>query len=147
MHAFIIGEHGDSEIAAWSSVNISGVPINKFCERRNLVNYEESLLKIAKDVKNSAYKIIAKKKATYYGIAMSVKRICETIVRDEKSILSISSMMNGEYDIKGIALSMPSIVGINGFETRIPIQLNKKEISKLKSSAKILKDILFKNGI
>ena len=147
VHAFIIGEHGDSEIPAWSGVNISGVPLNKFCEMRGNCNQNCEMKRIADDVKNSAYEIISKKKATYYGIAMSVKRICEAIVRDEKSILPISSMMNGEYGIEGLALSMPAIVGKDGFETHVPIQLNEQEISALKSSAETLKQILQENQI
>ena len=90
VHAFIIGEHGDSEIAAWSSANVSGIPLNNFCEMRGHFHHQEAMEKIAENVKNSAYEIIEKKRATYYGIAMSVKRICEAIVRDEKSILPVS---------------------------------------------------------
>ncbi len=142
VHAFIIGEHGDSEIAAWSGVNISGVPINKFCEMRGHCDHTDNMKRIAEDVKNSAYEIIKKKKATYYGVAMAVKRICEAIIRDEKSILSVSSMMHGEYGIKDISLSMPAIVGKDGFETRVPIQLSEDEISNLQKSAKTLTDIL-----
>mgnify|MGYP000033116372 CR=1 FL=1 len=142
VHAFIIGEHGDSEIAAFSSANISGIPLKNFCEMRGHYNHEADTDEIAQKVRNSAYEIISRKKATYYGIAMSVKRICEAIVRDEKSILPISSMMNGEYGITDIALSLPAIVGKNGVETKVPIQLNENETAKLLESAKCLKDIL-----
>ena len=142
VHAFIIGEHGDSEIAAFSSANISGIPLKNFCEMRGHYNHEADTDEIAQKVRNSAYEIISRKKATYYGIAMSVKRICEAIVRDEKSILPISSMMNGEYGINDIALSLPAIVGKNGVETKVPIQLNENESAKLLESAKCLKDIL-----
>lgn len=147
VHAFIIGEHGDSEIAAWSSANVSGIPLNLFCEMRGHFNHEEAMKKIAADVKNSAYEIIAKKRATYFGVAMAVKRICEAIIRDEKSILSVSSMMHGEYDIEGIALSMPAIVSRNGIETHVPIQLNDSEIRRLQHSARTLRDILAENNI
>ena len=119
VHSFIIGEHGDSEIVAWSSTNVSGIPVNDFCELRGHFNHEEAMHRIADDVKNSAYDIIEKKGATYYGIAMSVKRICECIMRDEKSILPISSMMHGEYGISDICLSMPTVVGREGVETRV----------------------------
>ena len=97
VHSFIIGEHGDSEIAAWSSTNVSGIPLNTFCEMRGHYNHDAAMDRIAEEVKNSAYDIISKKQATYYGIAMSVKRICECIIRNERSILPISSMMHGEY--------------------------------------------------
>jgi len=147
VHAFIIGEHGDSEIAAWSSANVSGIPLNNFCEMRGHFNHDESMERIANDVKNSAYEIISKKHATYYGIAMSVKRICEAIIRDEKSIMPISSMMHGEYDIDGISLSMPAIVGKHGVENHVPIQLNEDEIKNLQKSAQTLKDILKQNDI
>ena len=75
VHAFIIGEHGDSEIAAWSSANVSGIPLHKFCEMRGHFNHKDATKRIAENVKNSAYEIIEKKKATYYGVAMAVKRI------------------------------------------------------------------------
>ena len=145
VHAFIIGEHGDSEIAAWSSANISGIPLHNFCEMRGHFNHEEATKKIAEDVKNSAYEIISRKKATYYGIAMAVKRICEAIARDEKSILPISSMLHGQHGIEGISLSMPAIVGKDGVETLVPIQLNDEEVSKLRLSAKTLQDTLNQN--
>ena len=147
VHAFIIGEHGDSEIAAFSSANISGIKLDDFCEMRNHFNHEEAREEIAKKVKNSAYEIISKKKATYYGIAMAVKRICEAIVRDEKSILPISAMMHGEYGISDVALSMPAIIGKNGMETHVPIKLDEEEENKLKQSAEILKKILAENDI
>ena len=141
VHSFIIGEHGDSEIAAWSSTKVSGIPLDNFCEMRGHFNHEASMQKIAESVKNSAYEIIAKKQATYYGIAMSVKRICECIIRNEKSILPVSSMMHGEYGIEGIALSMPAIVGLDGVETHVPISLNEEEQNRLKESARTLKQV------
>ncbi len=110
VHAYILGEHGDSEIVVWSSADVSGIPINRFCELRGHYNHEAAMERIGENVKNSAYEIIAKKRATYYGIAMSVKRICEAIVRDEKSILPVSGMLHGEYDISNVVLSMPAIV-------------------------------------
>lgn len=141
VHSFIIGEHGDSEIVAWSSTNVSGIPVNDFCELRGHFNHEEAMHRIADDVKNSAYDIIEKKGATYYGIAMSVKRICECIMRDEKSILPISSMMHGEYGISDICLSMPTVVGREGVETRVPILLNEQEESALSASAEQLSKV------
>ena len=141
IHAFIIGEHGDSEIAAWSSANVSGVPLHKFCEMRGHFDHDNATEKIAEGVKNSAYEIINKKKATYYGIAMSVKRICEAIVRDEKSVLPVSSIQNTE-EINGVALSMPAIVGKNGVEDLVPIELSDEEKAALKRSADTLKAVL-----
>ncbi len=142
VHAFIIGEHGDSEIVAWHSANVSGVPLNKFCEMRGFYEHERAMERIASSVKNSAYEIIEKKKATYYGIAMSVKRICEAIVRDEKSILPVSFMHHGEYGIDSVALSLPAVVGKDGIETAVPIQLSPEELLELQKSARALKDVI-----
>ena len=147
IHAFIIGEHGDSEIAAWSSANISGIKVSDFCEMRGHYHHDENTKLIAESVKNSAYEIIEKKHATYYGIAMAVKRICEVIIRDEKSILPISSMMHGEYGIDDVVLSMPAVVGKNGVETTVPIDLNEEEQVKLRESAETLKRILKEDTI
>ena len=141
IHAFIIGEHGDSEIAAWSSANVSGIPIHDICEMRGFYNHEDAMKEIAESVKNSAYEIIAKKKATYYGIAMSVRRICEAIVRNEKSILPVSTMLHGQYGIEDVVLSMPAIVGSDGVETTVPIDLDREEQEKLKASARALAQI------
>ncbi len=142
VHAYIIGEHGDSEIAVWSSANVSGIALDDFCEMRGHYNHDKSQENIAEKVKNSAYEIIAKKRATYYGVAMAVKRICEAIIRDEKSILPISSMMHGEFGIDDVVLSMPSIVGANGIETKVPISLSDEEKVNLKKSADTLRSIL-----
>ena len=138
IHAFIIGEHGDSEIAAWSSANVSGIPIHDICEMRGFYHHEDAMREIAETVINSAYEIIAKKKATYYGIAMSVRRICEAIVRNEKSILPLSVMLHGQYGLENVVLSMPAIVGSEGVETTVPIELNREEQEKLKQSAQAL---------
>ncbi len=142
VHAFIVGEHGDSEFAAWSSANISGVPLSDFCEMRGHYHHEQSQENILESVKNSAYEIISKKHATYYGIAMSVKRICEAIVHDEKSILPVSVLMEGEYGLNDVCLSMPAIVGADGFEQHVPIPLSKEEQEELAKSAKALREVI-----
>ena len=142
VHAFIIGEHGDSEMVAWSSANVSGIPLQKFCEMRGHFDHADAMKEIGEEVKNSAYEIIEKKKATYYGIAMSVKRILEAIVRDEKSILPVSGLQHGNYGLSDIAISMPAIVGKDGIETHVPIQLNPEETEALKKSAETLKNVL-----
>ena len=142
VHAFIIGEHGDSEIAAWSSANVSGIPIHDFCEMRGHFEHEKAMKEIAENVKNSAYEIIEKKGATYYGIAMSVRRICEAIVRDEKTILPVSSIQHENHGISDVALSMPAIVGKDGVEGTVPISLNEDEEKALKVSADTLKGVI-----
>ena len=149
VHAFIVGEHGDSEIAAWSSANVSGVPLKDFCKIRSDIDsnmLKEATQEIAERVKNSAYEIIERKHATYYGIAMATKRICEAIVRDEKSVLPISSMMHGEYGLTDVVLSMPAIVGENGVEHVVPVSLDEEEQKRLWNSAQVLKEIQKKEG-
>ena len=141
VHAFSIGEHGDSELAAWSNARIGGLKVNDFCELRGHFNHEQSMKKIFENVRNSAYEIIERKHATYYGIAMAVKRICEAIVRNEKSILPVSSLMTGEYGLNDVVLSIPAVVDETGVQKVIPIELNDEELTKLKDSANILKDI------
>lgn len=141
IHAFIIGEHGDSELAAWSSANVSGIPLEKVCEMRGHFNHEESNERIYESVKQSAYEIIERKKATYFGVAMAVRRICEAIIRDEKSILPVTNMMHGEYGLENIMISMPAIIGANGVERTMPIALDEDEMEKLQSSAKVLKQV------
>ncbi len=142
VHAFIIGEHGDSEVVAWSSANVSGIELSDFCEMRGHFSHREHTDEIAKKVKNSAYEIIERKKATYYGIAMSIKRICEVIMRDEKSILPVSHLVHNVYGIDDIVLSMPAIVGSGGVESDVPIELNGEEALKLKASAESLKNVI-----
>lgn len=141
VHAFIIGEHGDSEIVAWSSANVSGVPLHDFCEMRGHFKHEESMIAIAESVKNSAYEIIQKKQATYYGIAMTIRRICEAIIRDEESILPVSVALHGDFGLDGVTLSMPAIVGKSGIETLVPIKLSAEEQAKLSASAETLKKV------
>ena len=141
VYAYIIGEHGDSEIAVWSSANVSGVPLNDFCELRGHFDHIASMKRIAENVKNSAYEIIEKKGATYYGIAMSVRRILEAIVRDEKSILPVSCLQHDNHGISDITISMPAIVGRNGVEGTVPISLSEEEISALKASAETLRKV------
>ncbi len=138
VHAFIIGEHGDSELAAWSNANVSGVRLSDFCEMRGHFLHEESENRIYEKVKNSAYEIIERKQATYYGIAMAVKRICECIIRNEQSILPVSSMMHGIYGMEDVVISMPAVVGKDGVEDVIPISLDEEEQEQLKKSASIL---------
>lgn len=143
VHAFILGEHGDSEIAAFSSANVSGIELKKFCDFACKTDkHEEAMKEIAEDVKLSAYEIIKKKGATYYGIAMSVRRICEAIILDQKSILPISCLQNGKNGIENVVLSMPMIVGKHGAERSVEISLSEEERRAIKSSANMLKGII-----
>ena len=142
VHARILGEHGDSELIAWSSAHVAGIPLEDFYNMRvSDGSYDEFRRETSDLVKNSAYEIIKKKHATYYGIAMAVHRICGAVVRDEKSVLSVSNYMQGEYGISDIALSTPCVVGADGIEVRMPPSLNYREQEQMKASAQTLQDV------
>ena len=142
IHARIIGEHGDSELAVWSLANISGIHIDDFFRLRGFSNPEEMRTNIENTVRNSAYEIIERKKATYFGIAPSVTRICEAIIRDEKSIMTVSNFLPKLGDIDDVVMSMPAIIGSSGVEFQIPLSLSETEAQHLYASAQTLKNTL-----
>ena len=140
-HTYIIGEHGDSEVAAWSITNIAGMSMKSFFEHYGKCT-DEDLQAMYSEVKNSAYEIIQKKGATYYAIATAVARIVECISGGENSVLTISSVLNGEYGIEDISLSVPTQVSGYGVERILDVPFNEIELQGLRSSAKTLKDSL-----
>ncbi len=145
-HTYIIGEHGDSEVAAWSVTNIGGMSMNEFCRftgKCNLKDLDEMYMR----VKNSAYEIINKKGATYYAIATAVSRICECIAGDENSILTVSSIFDGQYGIKDVALSVPTKLGGDGVENIMEVPFSKEELKGLLSSAETLKSLIKEIGL
>lgn len=142
VHAYIIGEHGDSELAVWSGANVSGIGVNDFCELRGHYDHEGAMDRIYRQVRDSAYEIIERKGATYYGVAMAVARIAECIVRNEHSVLPVSSLMQGEYGMDDICISVPTIVSQDGAEQVLEIPLSEEEKEKLLQSAKELHEVL-----
>ena len=142
VHSYIIGEHGDSEVAVWSSASIGSVLIDDFCEMRGHKAHPETRARIAEEVRNSAYEIIKRKGSTYYGIASAVTRICECILRDEHSILPISSFICGHFGLKDVCMSVPTILGEKGVEKILDIKLNAEEEEQLAHSYTTLKEIL-----
>lgn len=141
VHTFIIGEHGDSELPVWSSANVSGVDLNRFCESCHSSCNLSSLQNLFDDVKNSAYKIIEGKGATYYAISEAVRRIVSAIMRDENTILPVSTLVDGHYNLENICLGLPCIVGSSGIKQVLEIPLDDTEQSMLVSSAKKLTEI------
>lgn len=142
VHAFIIGEHGDSELAVWSSANVSGIDLNHYCDLQGDADHDAAMEKIYENVRDSAYEIISRKSATYYGIAMAVGRIAECIVKDEHSILPVSVALSGQYGLTGLALSVPAIVGKNGVERILEIPLSAQESQALLASAAQMKEVI-----
>lgn len=141
IHAFIIGEHGDSELAVWSSANVSGIDLEDFhglCANCNDISFA----KIYEDVRDSAYEVIERKGATYYGIAMAVMKIVLSIIRDEHSVLPVSCFLEGQYGLNNLCIGVPAIVGNKGIEKVIEIPLSKEENKNLVNSVKTLKNVI-----
>ncbi len=147
VHAFIIGEHGDSELAVWSSANISGVDLNDYCRICGKDDSRAAMDQIYYSVRDAAYKIIEGKGATYYAIGLAVRRIAEAIVRDEHSVLPVSSMVSGHYGISGLCLGMPCILGSDGVQDILDIPLSEDEMAQLQSSAKKMRALLDEIGM
>ena len=145
VHSFIIGEHGDSELAVWSSANISGIDLDEYCK----INEKSlgELYPLFEHVRDSAYSIIRDKGATYYGIAQSTKRIVKSIVSDEDSILPVSTFVSGHYGIDDICLSVPAVIGRGGVKKVLDIPLNADEERRLKLSASTISDCIDKLDI
>ena len=147
VHAVIMGEHGDSEFVAWSFANVSGMPIKKFLCLRGYKDMEQLKEEIHVEVRDSAYKIIERKGATYYGIALSVTRICECIVKNQHSMLPISTLLEGEYGVTNVALSVPAILGSDGVEAVLELPLSSNEILELHHSSDTLEATFNELGI
>lgn len=147
VHAFIIGEHGDSEVAVWSSATVSGIGIRDFCDELGIVFTREQMDEIVRDVKNSAYEIIERKGATFYAVALAVRRIAEALIRDEHSLLTVSGYCSGAYEIDDVCIGLPMIIGRNGIENIVEIPLNQLESYSLQESAASLKKVLADMGI
>jgi L-lactate dehydrogenase len=142
VHSFIIGEHGDSELAVWSSANVSGVDLYRYCESCGR-GYQKNVLDgLFREVRDSAYKIIEAKGATYYAIAESVKRIVAAILRDENSILPVSALVDGHYGLEGVYMSLPCIVNRSGVKQVLEIPLNEEEERALDRSARTLQNAI-----
>lgn len=147
IHAYIIGEHGDSEIATWSSTKIAGMSIDEYCKTDNLDCSDEFKTVIQDEVKHAAYEIINRKGYTNYAVALAVRRISEAILGDEQSILTVSGLLSGEGGIEDVYMAMPCIVGRNGIRKILPIPLSDKETKELHHSASLLKDIIKQSNL
>ncbi len=142
VHAYVIGEHGDSEVLLWSLVNISGIPLESFCKsckHRCTLNFRSQ---IEEAVKKSAYHIIEAKGFTNYGVSLAMLRILGAILRDEHSILTVSTLLNGEYGLHNLCLSIPCMVSTNGIERVIEAPLSAEESAALQKSVETLEPII-----
>ncbi len=155
VHAYIIGEHGDSEVPVWSSANIGGMDLKDYCPG-NCEGYCEECCKdfdsevyekIFRDTRDAAYEIIKRKGATYYAIGNGLLRIVEAILRGQDSVLSVSTLITGYYGINDVYLSLPSVIGHNGVKRTMFLKLNEKEKLGIQNSANVLHDTLDKIGV
>jgi len=141
VHAYIMGEHGDTEFPVWSHANIGGQGIHEWVKNTSAVD-EETLVNLFYDVRDKAYKIIEKKGATYYGIGVSLVRILKAILNDEDAILPVSVYLDGEYNQKDIYIGAPAIINREGVRSVIEADLNEHETQQMELSATKLKDTL-----
>jgi len=142
VHAYIVGEHGDSELALWSLANIAGVRLADFVGANGQGYDQAALDSIFSQTRNAAYEIIRRKKATYYAIGLGLLSIVEAVLRDQHTVMTVSSPLSGQYGVSDIAISMPAIVGRRGVEEVLNLPLSKSELAEFQSSAQTLKDRL-----
>ncbi len=139
IHAYVLGEHGDSEVVSWSTASIAGETFEEYAKKFNLEWDDDVKSVIESDVKNAAYEIISRKNATYFAVALAVNTIVEAILRDENTILTVSCLMQGEYGIEDVYLAVPTILNSKGVVRIVNPVLNDEELKKLKESATVLK--------
>ncbi|OAN44577.1 L-lactate dehydrogenase [Chloroflexus islandicus] len=142
VHAYIVGEHGDSELALWSLANIAGVRLVDFVGANGQGYDQAALDAILEQTRNAAYEIIKRKRATYYAIGLGLLSIAEAVLRDQHTVMTISSLMTGQYGVTGIAISLPTIVGRDGAEEVLNLPLSEQEVALFQRSAAILKENL-----
>ena len=142
VHAFIVGEHGDSEVAVWSSANVAGVGLEDLAHARGITFESEDRERIFGETRDAAYAIIERKGATYYAVAVALLRIIEAIVRDQRTVLPVSSAVgNARYGLGDVCLSLPSIVGANGVEEVLELRLSADEEEALRKSAEVVRGV------
>lgn len=139
VHAYVMGEHGDSEFVPWSQALLSTKPILELCSENDNIS-REKLTQIAEEVRTAAYKIIEAKNATYYGIGMALTRITKAILGDEHSVLTVSAMMRGDFGQRDVFVGAPCIINQNGIQKVLPLSLTDEEMEQMDSSCKTLRE-------
>ncbi|MCD6555418.1 MAG: L-lactate dehydrogenase, partial [Anaerolineae bacterium] len=142
VHAYIIGEHGDSEVPVWSLANVAGMRLSDFCNREGCELGAEARERIVHQTRDAAYEIIQRKGATYYAVATGLLRIVESILRDQHTVLAVSSLVPGHYDIEDVYLSLPAVINRKGVERVLNLPLNEQETEALRQSAAVLHRVL-----
>jgi L-lactate dehydrogenase len=140
VHAYVLGEHGDSELVAWSGASLANVQLHEYCRLTGMSCTGEDMAAIAARVRDAAREIIRRKGATNFAIAAALTRIVEAVVRDQSSVLTVSTLVDGHYGIHGVCLSLPAIVDRSGIRRVLPIPLSEGEIARLRLSADAVQD-------
>ncbi|MFO7320712.1 MAG: L-lactate dehydrogenase [Chloroflexota bacterium] len=142
IHAYVIGEHGDSEVLTWSQVTVGGLTLDEFCAKRETGFCEEDWEQIDHAVRNAAYHIIKGKGATYYGVGSALARIVDVIIHDQRAILTVCSPIEEVAGVRDVTVSLPRLIGGGGVLDTFPIRLNDDEQEKLHRSASIVREAI-----
>lgn len=142
VHASILGEHGDTEFAAWSTVHVGGLPFDSFCSTCGRCDSSASRAALETEVRNSAYHIIGYKGSTSYGVGMAIRRIVSAVLRNERRVLTVSAALDGEYGLRDVTLGVPCVVGANGVDRILDVPLPPGELAALRRSADTLRSTL-----
>jgi L-lactate dehydrogenase len=135
VHAYVVGEHGDTEFPLWSSASLGGVPVRDWSRGHGGRLDDAELAEIADEVVHAAYRIIAGKGATNYAVALACCQIVESVLRDERRVLPVSTLLEGEYGVSGVCLSVPTVVGAGGAVERLAVPMSQEEQEQLRLSA------------
>jgi L-lactate dehydrogenase len=142
IHAYVLGEHGDSEVLTWSQVTVGGIPLQEFCTGREISICEDDYAAIDEKVRRAAYRIIEGKGATYYGIGSAIARIVEVILQDERSLLTVCTPMKDVAGVQNVTVSLPNLVGGEGIIQTFFPKLNEAEMSALRASAQVVQSVI-----
>lgn len=142
VHAYVLGEHGDSEVLAWSLVSIGGIPLHRYCQQRGIALDDAIRQEIDQRVRQAAYHIIEGKGATYYGIGSAIARIVNTILEDQRSILSVCTPVEEVAGVKNVTVAQPQLLGGSGILETFPLPLSEEEEQLLHDSAAIVREAI-----
>ena len=147
VHGYVLGEHGDTELVAWSVASLANVPLLDYCRLTGMSCTSADMSAIGARVRDAAYEIIRRKGATNFAIAAALTRIIQAIVRDEASVLTVSALVTGHYGISDVCLSLPAVIDASGIRRVLPIPLSNDEIAQLRNSAEAVRATIQSAGL
>jgi L-lactate dehydrogenase len=142
VHAYVVGEHGDSEVPVWSLANVAGMRLEEYCRRAQCDIGDDVRDRISHQVRDAAYEVIERKGATYYAVSVALVRIVEAILRDQHTVLTVSNLVSGSYGISDVMFSLPAVIGREGVERIVELALAEEEIAALEQCADVLHGVL-----